>query len=41
VRGKVVGFKLKDPNVSSEGKSMAKEEAKAYFKLATSYAKTF
>jgi len=41
VRGKVVGFKLKDPNVRSEGKSMAKEEAKAYFKLATSYAKTF
>jgi hypothetical protein len=40
VRGKVIGFKLKDPNVHSEEKSMAEKEAKAYFKLAASYAKT-
>jgi aminoglycoside phosphotransferase family enzyme len=40
VRGKVVGFKLKDPNVRSEEKSMAKKEAEAYFKLAVEYAKT-
>jgi aminoglycoside phosphotransferase family enzyme len=39
VRGKVVSFKLKDPNVSSEDKSAATEEAKAYFKLAFIYAK--
>jgi aminoglycoside phosphotransferase family enzyme len=39
VRGKVVGFKLKDPNVRSEEKSMAEKEAKSYFKLAASYAK--
>jgi uncharacterized protein len=39
VRGKVVGFKLKDPNVCSEEKSMAEKEAKSYFKLAASYAK--
>jgi aminoglycoside phosphotransferase family enzyme len=40
VRGKVVGFKLKDPNVRSEEKSMARKEAEAYFKLAVEYAKT-
>jgi aminoglycoside phosphotransferase family enzyme len=39
VRGKVVGFKLKDPNVRSEEKSTARKEAKAYFKLAVEYAK--
>jgi aminoglycoside phosphotransferase family enzyme len=39
VRGKVVGFKLKDPNVRSEEKKMAKEEAKEYCKLAVEYAK--
>jgi aminoglycoside phosphotransferase family enzyme len=39
VRGKVVSFKLKDPNVSSEDKSATTEEAKAYFKLAFTYAK--
>jgi hypothetical protein len=39
VRGKVTSFKLKDPNVSSEEKSVAMKEAKAYFKLATTYAK--
>jgi hypothetical protein len=40
VRGKVVGFKLNDPNVSNEDKSAAVEEARAYFKLAAEYAKT-
>jgi aminoglycoside phosphotransferase family enzyme len=39
VRGKVVSFKLKDPNVRSEEKIMAEKEAKAYFKLAADYAK--
>ncbi|MDH5783326.1 MAG: phosphotransferase [Candidatus Bathyarchaeota archaeon] len=39
VRGKVISFKLKDPNVGSEEKSAAMEEAKAYFKLASTYAK--
>ena len=40
VRGKVVSFKLKDPNVRSEDKNSAIKEAKAYFTLAASYAKT-
>jgi len=39
VRGKVISFKLKDPNVDSEEKSVAMKEAKAYFKLASTYAK--
>jgi aminoglycoside phosphotransferase family enzyme len=39
VRGKVVSFKLKDPNVSGEDKNAATKEAKAYFKLAVTYAK--
>ncbi len=39
VRGKVISFKLKDPSVGSEEKSAAKKEAKAYFKLATDYAR--
>jgi aminoglycoside phosphotransferase family enzyme len=39
VRGKVVGFKLKDPNVRFKEKDMAMQEAIAYFKLATTYAK--
>jgi hypothetical protein len=39
VRGKVISFKLKDPNMSSEEKSAAMKEAKAYFKLASTYAK--
>jgi aminoglycoside phosphotransferase family enzyme len=38
VRGKVISFKLKDPNVSSEEKKAAIKEAKAYFKLASTYA---
>jgi len=37
VRGKVVSFKLKDPNVAGEEKSEAAKEAKAYFKLASAY----
>jgi aminoglycoside phosphotransferase family enzyme len=40
VRGKVISFKLKDPNVGSEEKREAGKEAKAYFKLASTYAKT-
>lgn len=39
VRGKVVSFKLNDLNVRSNEKYAAQEEAKAYFKLATTYAK--
>jgi aminoglycoside phosphotransferase family enzyme len=39
VRGKVTSFKLKDPSVDQEEKNKAKKEAKAYFKLATDYAK--
>ena len=41
VRGKVTSFKLKDPNISSEDKNAAINEANAYFKLAASYAKNF
>ena len=39
VRGKVISFRLNDPNVRSNKKHAVQEEAKAYFKLATSYAK--
>jgi aminoglycoside phosphotransferase family enzyme len=39
VRGKVVSFRLKDPNVRSTEKHTALKEAKAYFKLASEYAK--
>ncbi len=39
VRGKVVSFKLKDPSVGGDEKSIAMKEAKAYFKLASTYAK--
>ena len=39
VRGKVISFKLKDINVSKEDKAVASKEAKAYFKLATNYAR--
>jgi hypothetical protein len=39
VRGKVTSFKLKDPSVGSEEKRAAMKEAKAYFKLASTYAK--
>ena len=39
VRGKVVSFKLEDPNVGSEEKRAAMKEANAYFKLASTYAR--
>jgi hypothetical protein len=38
VRGKVISFKLDDPNLTNEEKAVAIEEAKAYFNLATEYA---
>jgi len=37
VRGKVTSFKLEDPSEGSEEKSAAMTEAKAYFKLASTY----
>ncbi len=40
VRGKVTSFKLKDPGIDAEEKKAAAKEAKAYFKLASAYAKT-
>jgi hypothetical protein len=39
VRGKVVSFKLKDPSINSKEKRAAMKEAKAYFKLASTYTK--
>jgi len=39
VRGKVISFKLKDPNENEEEKSAAKKEAKVYFELAADYAR--
>jgi aminoglycoside phosphotransferase family enzyme len=39
VRGKVTSFKLNDPNVDNKEKNSAKEEATAYFELATDYAR--
>ena len=39
VRGKVISFKLDDPNVSIEEKAAATKDAQAYFKLAADYAK--
>ena len=39
VRGKVTSFKLKDPSVGGEEKGAAMKEAKAYFKLASTYAR--
>jgi hypothetical protein len=39
VRGKVVSFRLKDPSINREEKKAAIKEAKAYFKLASTYAK--
>jgi aminoglycoside phosphotransferase family enzyme len=38
VRGKVVGFRLNDPNIGAQEKDDALKEAKAYFKLAVKYA---
>jgi uncharacterized protein len=37
VRGKVVGFRLSDPNIGEKEKAEAKREAKAYFRLAARY----
>jgi len=39
VRGKVISFRLNDPNLLGREKSSAVEDAKAYFELAASYAK--
>ncbi|MBE3116450.1 phosphotransferase [Candidatus Bathyarchaeota archaeon] len=39
VRGKVISFKLDDPNITSQEKESATKEAQAYFKLAADYAK--
>ena len=39
MRGKVISFKLDDPNVSIEEKAAATKDAQAYFKLAADYAK--
>ena len=39
VRGKVISFRLDDPNISKEEKSAATRDAAAYFKLAEEYAK--
>ncbi len=39
VRGKVISFKLDDPNVNSIEKDDAAKESQAYFKLAETYAK--
>lgn len=39
VRGKVVGFRLNDPNIGVKEKRVALKEAQAYFKLAVQYAK--
>jgi len=41
VRGKVTSFKLNDPNISTEDKTVAVEEANAYFKLAANYTENF
>jgi aminoglycoside phosphotransferase family enzyme len=39
VRGKVISFKLDDPNIALQEKASATKEAQAYFKLAAEYAK--
>lgn len=39
VRGKVISFKLDDPNITKQEKESAIKEAQAYFKLATEYAR--
>lgn len=38
VRGKVISFKLDDPNVNAAEKALATKDAQAYFKLAADYA---
>jgi len=40
VRGKVVSFRLDDPNISLQDKALAVKEASAYFQLAAKYAQT-
>jgi aminoglycoside phosphotransferase family enzyme len=40
VRGKVLSFRLDDPNINTEEKEAATKEASAYFNLAVQYAKT-
>lgn len=39
VRGKVISFRLNDPNMDNKGKNEAKKEASLYFNLATYYAR--
>jgi len=39
VRGKVISFRLDDPNIKGEDKQTAIKDASAYFKLALRYAK--
>jgi len=39
VRGKVISFRLDEPNISTQEKASATKEAQAYFKLAAEYAK--
>ena len=39
VRGKVISFRLDDPNIGEEEKAAAVKDAQAYFKLAAEYAK--
>jgi aminoglycoside phosphotransferase family enzyme len=39
VRGKVVSFRLDDPNINQKDKDSAIKEAQSYFKLAVDYAK--
>jgi hypothetical protein len=39
VRGKVISFRLDDPNIAPQEKASATKEAQAYFKLAVEYAK--
>jgi uncharacterized protein len=41
VRGKVTSFKLDDPNISNEEKFIATTQAKAFFELASIYARNF
>jgi aminoglycoside phosphotransferase family enzyme len=39
VRGKVISFRLDDPNITAQEKASATKEAQAYFKLAAEYVK--
>ena len=40
VRGKVISFKLRDPNIIRQEKIIALKESKAYFRLAASYSES-